>query len=166
MAWEVKNSKSYCEPPPPSKRFYQSPSSYNRDIVVYSGDKTEGMVISKNDLEVVAKYKQIDLVFDEEMTIKKQAFNELRIAYFDALDSVASWKSKIAERDHRISALSKQINRSEEREKELASKIKELEGKLSDALHRPTFTAIVKDWLAIRLHNKRNPVLLTQGPYR
>ena len=165
MSWDVKY-RGYSEPPPPSKRFYQQYGFDREDIVVYSGDKTEGVVISKDDLEVVAKYKQMDLVFDEEMTIKKQAFNELRIAYFEAIDSVASWKSKIAERDHRISALSKQINRSEEREKELASKIKELEGKLSDALHRPTFTAIVKDWLAIRLHNKRNPVLLAQGPYR
>ena len=164
MSWDVKY-RGYSEPPPPSKRFYQTVSPHNMDIVVYSGNKSDGKVISKNDFEVIAKYKQMDLVFDEDMTISKRAFNELRKAYFDSETSGQVLKSQNDIKNQQIKELSKQINKSEEREKELQTKIKELEGKLQDALYRPTFKAIIKDWLAAKLAKPR-PTLPPCGPYR
>lgn len=167
MAWEVKNSKSYCEPPPPSKRFYQSVlSNSNMDIVVYSGDKdTTGKVISKDDLEVVAKYKPMNLVFDEEMTIKKQAFNELRVAYFETVESLQDSKGKIRAKDANISELSRRINQNEKQIKDLEKKNRDLEDKLNDALYRPTLRVIIADWLAAKLA-KPKPILPPCGPYR
>lgn len=166
MAWEVKQYKGDSSPPPPSKRFYQSISPHNMDIVVYSGDKnTTGKVISKDDLEVIAKYKQMDLVFDEEMSITKRSFNELRVAHFETIDRLQDYKNKIRAKEANISELSKQINKADKRERELLVKIKELEIKLEDALYRPTFKAIVKDWLAAKLA-KPNPKLPPCGPYR
>lgn len=165
MSWDVKY-RGYSEPPPPSKRFYQTVSPFNEDIVVYSGDKDNtDRAISKDDLEVVAKYKQMDLVFDEDMTISKRAFNELRMAYFDSETSSQVLKSQNNIKNQQIKDLGKQINKSEEREKELQTKIKELEGKLQDALYRPTFKAIIKDWLAAKLAKPR-PTLPPCGPYR
>lgn len=185
MAWEVKHTGDYREPPPPSKRF--ALNRYGEPVTTVKGKPVVATGPFKEDLLARYAQKAVDKITADIEYKKRYAHHysedcmdpysraqqleereELRRAYVDATLSLREAKTIAYSQKQTISDLSNQINQGIEREiqieKKLGDKIKELEAKLEEALYRPTFTAIIKDWLAAKL--KRNPPQLTNGPYR
>lgn len=184
MSWEVKHAGEYREPPPPSKRFVLNRSgepvtTVKGKPVVATGPFKEALLahyaqkaVDKMtaDIEYKKRYAHhySEDVMDPYSRAQQLEERELQRAYVDATLSLREAKTIAYSQKQTISDLSNQINQGIEREiqieKKLGEKIKELEAKLEEALYRPTFTAIIKDWLTTKL--KRNPPQLTNGPYR